>query len=215
MPWRIVAFAAVAAVFVGLGIFLERFFVLTGSTPPVGETTDGDFNERFLALERKVQRLRVAEIRQPSVRQASMQAAEQSAADEHAPADEASNRAESEPVNAAGAEGLEKAAHREYLDGLSDKLDTEPYDQGWRVETERALSSLMPERFGPGITVDQVSCASTLCRARLEHRGSARLPEDKLMNFLTNRGSLSTMEVHADTDEDGMTTLYFLRAQEP
>lgn len=107
-----------------------------------------------------------------------------------------------------------EVARGEFLDGLSDKLDTEPIDPRWRSDTESEITQVLPDRFGPDVTVDNVACASSICRARVSHPGSPHLPDDKLRAFTTRRGGL-LMEMQLDTRQEGVTTLYFLRAPTP
>jgi hypothetical protein len=61
--------------------------------------------------------------------------------------------------------------------------------------------------------VDQVFCASSLCRARVSHPTWPRIPNDRLVKFAMNRESLGTMEMQLDGSEQGATTLYFLRKE--
>jgi hypothetical protein len=110
---------------------------------------------------------------------------------------------------------LAELARLKFLDGLADKVNTEARDPAWRNQTEPVIAQLLPERLGTGVTVDKISCASSVCRARVSHPGSSHLPNEKLTAFLDKRGSLSSLELQLDTREDGVTTLYFLRPQEP
>lgn len=211
---------------VPLGIFLVGLGILWGrsierrrsvATTAVASTASNAVRnrtaiseQRLVALEREVRRLRAVNVLRPS------QPSEMEAADEHSASEAvAEDNTPPEPVDLAERDRLAEAARRDFLDRLSDELATEPFDQGWRRDTERVISELLPERFGSEIAVDDISCASSLCRARLTHPGSTRLPENKLMAFLTERESLGGMEIHFDTGDNGVTTLYFLRAEEP
>jgi hypothetical protein len=73
------------------------------------------------------------------------------------------------------------------------------------------ISRLLPEHLGSGVTVREVSCGSSLCRAKVQHPEAPRLPEDRLADFMLSRGPLGTMQVQLDTREIGTTTLYFMR----
>lgn len=199
---------------VGLGILLGRFIerpAPAGTAPKVVRKQSSTSEQRLAALEREVQSLRVANALRPS------QPGETNSGDDDVDI-EAVAETEAHPpesIDLEEADRLAARARRGFLEQLSDKLDTEPFDQAWRQETERLISQLLPERFGPDIAVNNVSCASSLCRARVSHPGSTRLPEDKLMELLSGRKSLGNMEIQFDTRDDGVTTLYFLRPQEP
>ncbi len=169
---------------------------------------------RLAALEREIQRLRVA----VAVRPASH--AEEGQPDKGHLLNTQTGSEQSEatprtPEEIEQAERRAEEARSEFLDGLSDKLATEAFDPSWRVENERTITRLIPERFGSDVTVDEVSCASTLCRARLTHPGSPRLPQDKLAMFFMDRESLGSMGIQLDTRADGVTTMYFVREDEP
>lgn len=102
-----------------------------------------------------------------------------------------------------------------FLDGLSARLEAEPPDPAWRRETERALAEVLPQRLGPDVSVGEIACASSLCRAHLHHPSTERLPPDRVMGFLGARGGLDTMELQFDTRDEGVTTLYLLRPRGP
>lgn len=103
----------------------------------------------------------------------------------------------------------------EFLEGLDDRLATEPLDPRWRADTERSISTLLPQHMGPGIAVSEVSCGSSVCRAKVQHPGSAHLPDARLADFMLQRGPLADMQVNLDTRETGTTTLYFTREAQP
>jgi hypothetical protein len=207
ISWRPLA---LAVAFVGVGIALGRFFKLPEHTAPGVVRRDGIVEEqRLAALEQKLQSLQAADARRLIPQSDKPPARAKDAREEPANAIDSPP----EPRTEAEINRNQQVARRQYLDGLSDKLDTEPFDPTWRVETERVITELVPARFGADITADQVTCASTLCRVRLNHPHSASLPADKLSDFLMNRGALGSMEIQADTDEHGSTTLYLLRGQ--
>ncbi|OQX66720.1 MAG: hypothetical protein B6A08_19075 [Sorangiineae bacterium NIC37A_2] len=103
------------------------------------------------------------------------------------------------------------AGRLEYLDGLSQRVETEPRDARFRAETEPALLRLLPEHLGPDVQLNDVVCAASVCRVTVSHPGSARLSEERLTNFMLGRGALGEMSVQLDVREDGETTFYFLR----
>lgn len=201
---------------VGLGIFLGRSSehpAHAGSAPTVVHGDGSAEGERLAALEREVRKLRVAAARRSDT------------SGRTAPGDREAGEPQPRTDEAEPAPGSERNLdpgfdeddvrteqhHLQFLDGLSDRLATEPYDDGWRQDNERALSEKLPTSFGEGVAVSEVSCASSVCRAKLTHTGSGRLPNAKVSEFLMNRGPLGSMEVHFDTRQDGVTKMYFLR----
>ncbi|WP_437544346.1 hypothetical protein WME97_35565 [Sorangium sp. So ce367] len=100
-----------------------------------------------------------------------------------------------------------------FWDKLSARVDAEPPDPAWRRETEPVITRVIPEQLGPQVSVHDVACASSLCRAKLTHPEWPRIPNDKFLQFSLNRGSLGPMEIQLDTREKGATVLYFLRRE--
>jgi hypothetical protein len=50
-----------------------------------------------------------------------------------------------------------------------------------------------------------------MCRADVIHPGSPRLAEDRVADFMLQRGPLGKMSVQLDLREEGITTLLFVR----
>ncbi|WP_437895542.1 hypothetical protein [Sorangium sp. So ce124] len=100
-----------------------------------------------------------------------------------------------------------------FWDKLSARVDAEPPDPTWRRETEPVITRVIPEQLGPQVSVHDVVCASSLCRAKLTHPEWPRIPNDKFLQFSLNRGSLGPMEIQLDTREKGATVLFFLRRE--
>ena len=117
------------------------------------------------------------------------------------------------PTDHAESEEDLNEARAEFFAGLSQQLQGEPRDPAWSRVTEPAISELLPARLGAGVEVSEVSCGSTLCRAKVSHAGSARLPGDRIADFMLDRGPLASMSVQLDVREEGSTVLYFERAQ--
>jgi len=169
------------------------------------QASSSDSNDRRLtSLEEEVARLR-AERLALSRKDAPAKPDEEIAKSEPAPSKPAPE--EDEPA-------LEER-RAQFLDDLGDRLATEPLDPRWRAETERAISTLLPQRMGPGITVGDVSCGSSICRAKVQHPQSPHLPDARLADFMLQRGPLASMQVNLDTRETGTTTLYFIREEQP
>jgi hypothetical protein len=78
----------------------------------------------------------------------------------------------------------------EHFDALSRRVDTELVDARWQHETEQPLKQLMSKHLGPDFTVSEATCASTLCRVKLEHRAWPRIPTAKVFEFDMARASL-------------------------
>jgi len=199
----------------GLGIFLGRSFetpkpasaASRDTTSKVARDKNAMDQERLAVLEQQVLRLQADGMRQQlPAAQASEQAAPKTA--------EVTDPSAPKPDRAEAAR-LAELARLKFLDGLADKVNTEPRDPSFRNQTEPVIAQLLPERFGAGVTVDKISCASSICRARVSHPGSTHLSNEKLTAFLDKRGALASLELQLDTREDGVTTLYFLRQQEP
>ncbi|HKO50607.1 MAG TPA: hypothetical protein VJV79_22945 [Polyangiaceae bacterium] len=178
------------------------------TAPQVVRDSSAIDQQRLAALEQQVLMLRADGIRQqvPAVG-ASEPSARQATEEDEAPAPKPADREE--------AARLAELARLKFLDGLAHQVDTEARDPAWRNQTEPVIAQLLPERLGTGVTVDKISCATSLCRARVSHPGSTHLPSEKVTAFLDKRGPLSSLELQFDTREDGVTTLYFLRPQEP
>lgn len=108
-------------------------------------------------------------------------------------------------------EGLNEA-RGQFIAGLSRRMQDEPRDPAWSRAIESAISELLPARLGAGVQVSEVSCSSTLCRAKVSHPSSARLSSDRISDFMLDRGPLASMSVQLDLEEEGSTVLYFERA---
>jgi hypothetical protein len=104
-----------------------------------------------------------------------------------------------------------RAGRIEFWDGLSDRVDTEPFDPAWRRETEPTITRVLSQRLGPQAHVDEVVCGSSTCRVKLSHPEWPRIPDDEFFDFTMNRESLETMEIQVDSRDEGATVLYFLR----
>jgi hypothetical protein len=167
-------------------------------------SSSGSSDRRLEALEQEVARLRADRLAL-SRQDAPAKPDEQVAKGEPAP---------SKPTSEDNERALDEA-RAQFLDGLGDRLATEPLDPRWRAETERAISTLLPQRMGPGITVADVACGSSICRAKVQHAQSPHLPEARLADFMLQRGPLANMQVNLDTRETGATTLYFIREEQP
>jgi hypothetical protein len=161
-------------------------------------------DQRLATLEREVARLRAERI---------------ALSRQDAPAKPDEEVAKGEPAPGKPAPEEDERALEEgraqFLDDLGDRLATEPLDPRWRAETERAISTLLPQRMGPGITVGDVACGSSICRAKVQHPQSPHLPDARLADFMLQRGPLASMQVNLDTRETGTTTLYFIREEQP
>lgn len=103
------------------------------------------------------------------------------------------------------------AARIAFLDELERRVESEARDPAWSRETEATLARVIPNQLGPAVTIAEARCGTTICRTRLSHPQSARIPDDEFVRFTLNRESLGTMEIQLDTRADGTTTLYFLR----
>lgn len=99
------------------------------------------------------------------------------------------------------------------MNGLSRKLDSEAVDPTWSQETEGTIARVISRELGPAVSVAEAKCATTICRAKLSHPGSPRIPDDQLVKFTLHRDSLGTMELQLDTRAEGTTTLYLLRRE--
>ncbi len=201
-----------------MGIFLGRTLFSSTEATNVGKGTDravmldkaglrdkGAMDpQRLAALEQQVRRLQADNLRQQQVANVAEQSAREAAGENEPQA--------AERMTPEEAKRLAEANRLTYLEGLETKLNTEPQDPAWRNQVEPAIAELLPERLGEGISVDKVSCASSVCRARVNHPGFTHLPSEKLTAFLDKRGPLSNLELQFDTHEDGVTTLYFLRS---
>ncbi|WP_437294520.1 hypothetical protein [Sorangium sp. So ce426] len=118
-----------------------------------------------------------------------------------------------EPLDPEEEERSVHEARIAFWDGLSARVDTEPPDPAWRRETEPVLTRVISEQLGPQVSVDDVVCSSSLCRAKLAHPRWPRIPSDKFIQFTLSRGSLATMEIQVDTRDEGATVLYLLRRE--
>ncbi|WP_437726642.1 hypothetical protein [Sorangium sp. So ce861] len=107
-----------------------------------------------------------------------------------------------------------REARIKFWDGLSDRVNTEPADPAWRRETAPVIARVIPEQLGPQVSVDEVVCSSSICRAKLTHPEWPRIPGDKLVQLSLRRGSLGTMELQMDTRQEGATVLFFLRREQ-
>ncbi len=107
-------------------------------------------------------------------------------------------------------EAARQAARLAFWDGLRHRVDTEAEDPAWSPETKATITRVIHQQLGPAVSVE-AACAATICRAKLDHPGWPRIPEDKFVQFTLNRESLGTMEIQLDTRAEGITTLYFLR----
>ncbi len=158
-------------------------------------------DRRLSALEQEVRRLRVTV----------------AAAPREEPSDEGDQTpverepAPDETVDPAEAERAAEVARLEFLDGLSDRLDTEPREPDFGAQTEPVISRLLLQHLGPDVRVSDVACGSSMCRANVIHPRSPRLSEDRLSDFMLQRESLGKMSVQLDLREEGVTTLYFIR----
>jgi hypothetical protein len=97
------------------------------------------------------------------------------------------------------------------MDGLAARLDSEARDAAFAGQTEPVISRLLSQHLGPDVRVGDVVCGSSMCRASVLHPQSPRLAEDRVTDFMLQRGSLGKMSVQLDLREDGVTTLYFMR----
>lgn len=182
---------------------------------PQGTSRTPD-EQRFATLEREVQRLRVA-----------LQASQRdSNADRGAPAavastgdgepqeedrlDDADERRPREPELA---EAELRETRIRFWDAMSDQVDTEEIDPAWRNTTEPVLEQAIP-RLGPQVSIAETSCASTLCRVKLNHPEWPHIPNERFSDFVMNReGPLASMEIRLDIRDEGNTTLYFVREE--
>lgn len=197
----------VGVALVASGVMVGRTSVRPTSTDAreVASPAKATDERRFAALEQEVRRLRV----------------EVAAASREPPREEAPDRGEDtlterepapeEVVDPAEAERAAEEARIEFLDGLADRLDTEPRERHFGAETEPAISRLLLQHLGPDVRVSDVACGSSMCRANVIHPRSPRLSEDRLADFMLQRGPLGEMSVQLDLREEGVTTLYFVR----
>jgi hypothetical protein len=103
-----------------------------------------------------------------------------------------------------------QSARIAFWDGLDRRVQTETVDAAWKRETEATIARVIPAYLGSSVSVE-VTCASTICRAKLRHPEWPRIPEDRFVKFTLNRESLGTMEIQLDTRAERTTTLYFVR----
>lgn len=166
------------------------------------ESTSEENDRRFSILEGELLRLR-AEVA-ASKREAHVETEDKVAEPEPL---------SDEPTDPAEAERRVEEARAQFLDDLGDRVDTEQPDSRWRRDTEPVISKLLPQHLGPEVTLGNVSCGATLCRAEVSHPGSPRLSENRLADFMLQRESLGAMQVQLDIREEGATTFYFVREQ--
>jgi|GEM_PF-1759745 len=102
-----------------------------------------------------------------------------------------------------------------FLADLSRRVDTEPVDGAWRHDTETGIRRLISEYLGPKVSISEATCASSVCRVKLSHPEWPHLPQDKMIQFDSNRASLGTSQIQFDPSDERATTLYFMRDQVP
>lgn len=116
-------------------------------------------------------------------------------------------RAESPPLTPE----QQRAAFIPVWDALKRRVQAEAPDPNWSPETEASIERVVAAQLAPEVKVSEVRCGSSLCRAKLTHPASPRIPYAKFVRFTLNRESLGEMEIQLDTRDEGVTTLYFLR----
>jgi hypothetical protein len=107
----------------------------------------------------------------------------------------------------------ERAAFIPGWDELQRRVRTEPTDPEWSPQTEATIQRIVTAQLAPEVSIKQLHCASSLCRAELQHPASPRIPYVKFVTFTLNRESLGSMELQLDTRDEGVTALYFLRSK--
>jgi len=183
------------------------------STPETGE--------RLAALEREVQGLRAvtrrlsATQREAAGAPPATVAVSQSASvarDGHERSEEAlADDDGHEPLDPAAEERQARETENAFWAELQARVDAEVVDAAWRRETEPVITKVISAQLSPEVRVDQVFCASSLCRVTLSHPSWPVIPSDRLGRFALNRESLGSMEMQLDGRKAGESTLYFLR----
>ncbi len=168
---------------------------------------------RIAAIERELRRLRVT---LAAVSRAASQAASMPEARGEAGRDETGQgpieSAPEEGVDPTAADRIAEAERTAFLDGLSTQLGAEPRGVDFDAQTVPTISRVLLQHLGPDVQISDVTCGSSICRAKLTHPESPRLAEDRLSDFMLQRDSLAEMSVQFDLRDEGITTLYFIRA---
>jgi len=184
-----------------------------GSTSSIksepGRVTIGIDEARITRLEQEVLRLRRLE----------RQVAQQAARQDHAPEAEAADVPVRDPLAEAvelpPAERAAKAREEEvafYAD-LDARLAGETVDARWRAHTEAAITAVFPQQLGSDVALEEIECASSLCRVVVNHPNSPRIDGQKFTSLFLNRGALGEFALQADNSREGATTLYLVYGQ--
>lgn len=211
--WRFMLVGSSLVVAVGLVITLARSH--TESSTDLGDQT-GDAERRLAKLESELRILRGNMLKDaPQPKQGPL-------LDDTAP----QATAHPEPLDAPGAEDAQVLSPRERLEAerrraeearaivlqeLNDRVDTEPLDPTWRVETERSIHRVVPDHLGPNVELEEVLCASTLCRVGLSHPQQERIPNEEILQLVHDEEGLGHLGMSFDYSEKGYTTLYLRR----
>jgi hypothetical protein len=211
--WLIVLLVSIALV--PLAYLLGR-----RSTPPVSQRAGAaasDDGQRLAALEREIQGLRAATVRatlasQEAIAERTTTAAitPEQARGKATPGDDDTLKERLDPEEEARRGDTERAA---FLADLSRRVDTEPVDGAWRHDTETGIRRLIAEHLGPKVSISEATCASSVCRVKLNHPEWPHIPTEKMIQFDVNRSSLAASQIQFDPSAERATTLYFMRDQ--
>jgi hypothetical protein len=206
------------AIPVGIALLAAGGYVgRTWVRPTAKATSDGERSkraddERIESLEREMRRLREVVAMQAAQAAAHEQVvAERMPRGEHEWPDDPAPREPPTPAEPHEDEGATRAAQRDFWDGLAERAASEPRDARFSNETEPLITQLLSHHLGANVTVSDVACASSICRAKVTHPDSPRLAEARLADFMLQRDSLASMSVQLDLREEGVTMLYFMR----
>jgi len=172
--------------------------------------------QRLAALEREVRALRAQGVQARRIeivrdeRAGEEDLAEEAQDDERE--DEDAREVPALPLDPEAEARLHDEQAATFFADLEQRLDREPVDRAWSGETEPLITQLIPERMGAEVTISEVNCSSTLCRAKLEHPEWPQIPAERFAQFTLNRDALGTMAIQMDGRDEGTTVLYFMRA---
>lgn len=199
----------------GLGLVVYQQLVLdrdgAGTSP--GNGTPGDVGERPRRLAAEGQPSSVV-ARSSSQRAALFRAlvkanATYNARGEEPLADEGPDPADPSADEGDAAEVSEEelfAMQSSEVDRLETQLGAETADVAWATRTEQAM--VETARLVDTVTLDEVTCRETLCRARVTHHDPSTRPTD-LLRLMAGRKS--GQMVSYVPDEEWTTVMYFSR----
>jgi hypothetical protein len=137
---------------------------------------------------------------------------------ERAPPEETRAAASCEPVDLPideedlrSAEEESQASSAAAMARLDTQLIGEAVDPSWATRLEQAATSAAR---AAGLTLDEVTCRETLCRARLSHR-DARTRDDEITSLLAAPDLATSQAYFYAPPGDSTTTIYFSRKGQP